>query len=905
MGTITSSIGLVSGINTGQIIDELMSLESQPVKLIQTRIDSANVQMQAYNDLESQLSSLHSLGLSLERPSNFHNSTAVSTDPGVLTATTKVGATQGSYQFQVARLVSSQQSVSNGYTSADAPLQAGTISFDLGGGSLSAQTNLADLNGGAGVGRGQFRIIDANGKADVINTQSAITLDDVVTQINTSLNISVKASIQNNKLVITDSSGGAGTLNVQDLNGGSSAKDLGIAGAAVAGTLNGTRINYLATGTALTALNDGRGVRQRTSGSADFNVALADGSTIAVDLKKSRTVGDVIAAINTASPSKLKAAISASGTGITLTDQTTGGGTLSVTDVNGSHAGKDLGLQTGASGNTINGSQILAGLDSVLVSSLKGGSGISLGSVTINDRNGGSSTVNFAGATSVQDLLDKINKATGVSVNASLNSSSNGIQIQDTSGGSGNLVIADDSGGTTAASLGIAGTFDTTKTVVDGGNLHVQYISEGTQLTDYNGGKGITPGSFTISSALGASVTIDTTSGTFNSLGDVINAINANHMGVSASVNTNGNGLLLTDTSGGPGKMIVQDVSGTVAKDLGIAGTATGTTLDGSLEKTIAVLATDTLSTLVTKINAITPGVAASVINDGSSQSPYRLSLTSLNPGKAGRVTISGGTTGLQLRNLVDGQDAAVFIGGTGTSQPLMVTSHSNLLTGIIPGVTVTLQSASDKPVTLNINRDPTNVSTQLQSFTDTFNTLVDKLATYTQFDTTTNQGSVLLGDATAQQIQTKMYEVFRSSVKGAGGLQTLGDVGITITDGGKLTFDGSKFESAYAHNADSVSKLFSDSTAGLGKVIDNSINSLVDPISGSIARENTTLQNQKQQFQDQITQLDSLLVDKRNRLEQQFANMETVLSDLQSQQSALGAITSVSLPVAKSTTTK
>ena len=91
MGTITSSIGLVSGINTGQIIDELMSLESQPVQLIQTRIDSANNQMQAYNDLETQLSSLHSLGLSLELPTNFKNSTATSTDPSVLTATTTVG----------------------------------------------------------------------------------------------------------------------------------------------------------------------------------------------------------------------------------------------------------------------------------------------------------------------------------------------------------------------------------------------------------------------------------------------------------------------------------------------------------------------------------------------------------------------------------------------------------------------------------------------------------------------------------------------------------------------------------------------------------------------------------------------------------------------------------------------
>jgi flagellar hook-associated protein 2 len=242
-----------------------------------------------------------------------------------------------------------------------------------------------------------------------------------------------------------------------------------------------------------------------------------------------------------------------------------------------------------------------------------------------------------------------------------------------------------------------------------------------------------------------------------------------------------------------------------------------------------------------------------------------------------------------------------VFVGGTGTSQPLLITSHTNQLTGIIPGVTVTLQSASANPVTLNIARDPSNVATQLQSFTDTFNTLVDKLSTYTAFDTTTDQGSVLLGDATAQQIQEQMYTVFGSSVQGAGSLHTLGDVGITITDGGKLEFDPTKFQTAYATSSDDVSKLFTDSTAGLGKIIDDSMNSLVDPINGSIAQENTTLQNQTQQFQDQITQLDSLLSDKRNRLEEQFANMETVLAGLQSQQSALGSISTTAVKTSTS----
>ena len=901
MGTITSSVGLISGINTGQIIDELMSIEQQPVTLLQTRMSSANTQMQAYTDLESQLTSLQTIGMSLELPSTFDASTATSSDPNVLSATTGPGAAQGSYQLQVAQLVSSQQTVSNGVTSPTSALAAGTMSFELGGGNLNAQTALSDLNGGAGVSRGIFRITDRSGKTDVINTASDITLDDVVNQINTSLNVSVKASIQNNRLVLTDASGGSGTLSVTDLNGGSSASDLGIAGSVAGGTLSGSVVNYVSANTALSAINDGRGVRMRTSGNADFNVTLSDGTTLGIDLGGAQTIGDVIAAINKASPSKLKASIAPGASGITLTDLSGGGGSFSVTDVNGSHASQDLGIQQTGSGGTITGKMIIGGIDSVLIGSLKGGSGLSLGTISITNRNGQSANINLSGATSVQDILDSINNA-GISVQASINSAGNGIQLQDTSGGSGNLIIGDTGGGTTASSLGLAGTFDTTHNIVNGGDLHLQYVSTNTLLSDYNGGKGVTPGAFTVTNAKGFSATIDLTQGTFNTIGDVIKAINKAGISVTASIDANGNGILLSDSSGGAGKLTVKDGNGTAAKDLHLVGTATGTTIDGTLEQTISVTSSDTLSTLVSKINSANLGVAASIINDGSSQSPYRLSLTATNSGKAGQVLIDAGSTGLSLRNLVAAQDAAVFVGGSGTSQPLLVTSHTNQLTGIIPGVTISLQSASANPVTLSVTRDSSGVSTQLQNFTDAFNTLVDKLSTYTQFDTTTNQGGVLLGDATAQEIQTQMYSVFGAAVQDAGTMHTIGDIGITITDNGKIQFDPSKFQAAYAQAPDDVSKLFTDATNGLGKLIDQNMTALVDPVSGFITQENNTLQAQNQQFQDQITQLDSILADKRNRLEEQFANMETVLAGLQSQQSALSSIAAIA-PLKSSST--
>lgn len=892
MAQITSSVGLVSGINTGAIIDALLSLDQAPISLLQTQVSSFQAQQQAYTSLETQLTQLQMVGKSLELPATFRASTATSSNTNVLTATTSAGAPSGTYQFQVAQLVSAQQSVSNGYASTSSALQAGTITLELGGGSLSKQTSLAALNGGAGVASGQFRITDRSGKTDVVDTSGAVTLDDVVSRINTSLDIGVQASIQDNHLVLNDTTGGTGTLQVQDVAGGTAAQSLGIAGSASGSTLTGSSINYLSNNTALSVLNDSRGIRLNSGTGGDLSIT-AGGATFTVNLNGAQTVGDVLSAINKADGGAVQASLATGATGITL--QAKGGGTVAVSDVSGSHAAEDLGIASSGA-TTINGKQILSGVDTVLLSSLNGGQGLALGQLSITNRATppGTTTVDLSGATTVQDVLDTINKA-NAGVTASLNQAGNGIQLTDNTGGTGNLTIGDADASKTAEALGLAGTFDTSTPVVNGGNLHLQYVTQNTTLSSYNGGKGVGTGKFTITNAAGVTATIDTSAGTFNTIGDVMNAINSASIGVTASIDQTGNGILLTDSSGGPGHMMVQSVTGTTANDLHLTGTATGTTIDGTLQTTIQVKAGDTLATVQQAIQAANFGIAANIINDGSASAPYRLSLTATHSGSAGQVVIDTGTTGLQMRTLVQAQDAAVYVGGGSSgSQPLLVTSNTNQLTNVIPGVTVSLLSASTQPVSLTITPDGSGVEKQLQTFTDTFNSLVDAINTYTAYDTSTNTAGLLLGDPTTQEIQTQMYQVFSAVVSTAGQFRTLGDVGLTLTDGAKIQFDPTTFENAFASNPDAVRTLFSQASTGLGSVIDHSMTALVDPVSGAITEESQTLTNQTTDFQSQITQLDSILADKKAMLQQQFANMETTLATLQSQQAALGTISGV-----------
>jgi flagellar hook-associated protein 2 len=907
MATITASTGLVSGINYGDIINQLMALEQAPVNTLQTRIDGINNQKLAYADLSTRLASLQLVGTTLKKPSSFQNATTTTSDPTVLTATASAGAAVGSYQFQVAQLVTSQQSISQGFADPNnAKVGAGTLTLELGGGEVSQDNSLSDLRGGQGVSRGQFKITDRSGATAVIDTTSAVTLADVVQKINTSLDISVKASLDGDTIVLQDVSGKTtSNLIVQDVGDGQVASDLGIAGSSATDTIQGTDINYLGQSTSLAQVNDGRGIRTAGGGN-DFEITLGDGSKVDVNVAAANTIGDVIDAINTAGGSKLKADIVPGANGIQLTDLSGGGGTFQVTALNGSQAANDLGIETTGSGGVIAGSPILAGLGTVLISSLNGGQGFTLGTISVRSRAAASGTdIDLSGAKSVAGVINTINAA-NAGVKASLNSAGDGIQIADTSGGTGNLIIGDTSG-TTAADFGLAGTYDVNTPVANGSNLHRQWVSENTLLSDYNGGQGVTPGKFTITNSAGATATLDLSSGNAINLGDIIDDINIRDMGVTASINATGDGLLLTDTAGGAGKLNVTDVSGTMAKDLNIAGTATATTINGSMTKSVDVTANDTLATLQTKINALNFGVTASIINDGSASAPYRLALNATNSGSDGRIVIDAGTTSLNTQTLVSAQNAAVFVGGVGASQPLLITASKNLLSGVIKGVNITLTGVSSAPVTLNVSSDISNVVTQIQTFTQTFNDMIDKINSESQFDTTTNTAGLLLGDSTVQQMEQEVYAMLQTVNPDSGRYKELSDIGITLGDGAKIVFDQDKFTAAYAADPNSVESLFTSSststvngtstttTTGLGFAIENTMTDLNDPVNGLFTRENNTLDQRSQQFQDQITELNALIDQKRTRLQNQFANLESVLAGLQSQQQTIGQIKSVS----------
>lgn len=265
----------------------------------------------------------------------------------------------------------------------------------------------------------------------------------------------------------------------------------------------------------------------------------------------------------------------------------------------------------------------------------------------------------------------------------------------------------------------------------------------------------------------------------------------------------------------------------TLSFDFGtIAGTATagkygtGTTFTsaGGGIKTVTIdSANNSLQGIRDAINAAGIGVTASIINDGSS-APYRLVLTSSNTGAANSMKISASgdaavsallandptsTTGQNLTESLPGLNANITVNGISVSKP------SNIVSDIIPGVTVNLSKQSATPITLTVAPDTATVTKNVNSFVTAYNALSTTLAKMTAYDPSTQTAAILQGNLAILNIKSDLNGLLNKPAQGAGSLNSLAQIGINSQPDGTLSVNGGLLATALKSNFKNVAGLF------------------------------------------------------------------------------------------------
>lgn len=910
MGRIQSTVGLVSGIDYGKIVDQLVALSRRPVEQLTSRNETLKKQQVAVTELSAYLLAVRYASDNLAKAEIYQKSKVSTSNEAALAATASGNPAAGYYQFTPVRTAQQQQFLSAGLRSNTSPLGSGTLTLRFGD-HVERAAALDALNGGRGIQRGKIRITDRSGASSEIDLTAAQTIDDVLDAINNASGIQVTASTRGGAIRLTDRTGQAvSNLKVQEVGRGTTASSLGLAGIDVAASVaDGADVLRLSSDTPLSQLNDGRGVRISTV-LPDIAFTLRDGTTGSIDFSplgaegekppQETTVGDLLQVINAAAPGKLKAEIAADGKRLVVTDLTAGEGTFSLQSLYGLPTLADLGLDTGGAGGVVSGRAVVGGLRTVLLSGLNGGKGLgTLGQLQLTNRNGVSTVVDLAAAETLEDVVAAIQGA-GAGISARVNDARNGILLTDITGGSASpLIVADADASGTAAKLKIAA--NTTSGSVNSGDLRLQVISENTRLSDLNGGAGVALGKFAITSSGGHRAEIDLAKNKAQTVGDVIKLINQFSGTTLAKINDTGDGILLVDLEHGSGAFTVSEVNSTTAADLGLAraavtgdyGGTPSNLIDGTTTYTIQLTAADTLESLKNKIASSGARVTASVLDDGSSR-PYHLALTSQRSGRLGQFVVdTSQISALTFSETARGRDALLAAASGGSNAGLLLASSTNQFKNALPGLVLEVRQPSYSPVTVAVESSDADVVASAQAMVDNYNRFRQKYNEYTKYDAVTNEAGLLFGDAAALRMDNDFAALFTGRLTGLGSVQTLADVGIRMKSDGTLALDSAVLKARFASDPKAVQDFFATADKGFAA----KISALIEQVSGKdvsmLAQRFKALDATISRNQTTIDAMTARLARQRERLEADFLRVETAVAKMQNNLAMLNAILS------------
>ena len=419
---------------------------------------------------------------------------------------------------------------------------------------------------------------------------------------------------------------------------------------------------------------------------------------------------------------------------------------------------------------------------------------------------------------------------------------------------------------------------------------------------------------------------------TFNFDGTYVTAADSNGNSVDFSMTSVEGGTLGLTKASASNKIN----SGSTLSNLGFKPEADGTYKLNINGTEISLDKNSTISSMMSAVNKSAAGVTMTYSSLTNS-----FTLESKEFGGAGKVEVGDTSLGRSL-GLVDdngtvgaseGQNAIFEING----QEVYLNDNTYTLDGNT--FTFNDNMTIGETYTVNIKKDSTTVKDALKKFVESYNKLIDDVYGYigkspakdddgntyepltdaekeemsedeiTKWEEKAKQG-VLYNDSTVSTIMSQMRSALYTNVTlddgSKFGIYNLGiKTSSEWSEHGKLQIDEDAFDKAFENNEDAIIKLFTNSDTGMMKKLNSVIDGAVKSSGavntrGTLVRKagkadssvttDSTIYKEMVKMQDRLKELQNRYNDKEEYWWKVFTNMETAMSDLNSQTSYISS---------------
>jgi flagellar hook-associated protein 2 len=310
----------------------------------------------------------------------------------------------------------------------------------------------------------------------------------------------------------------------------------------------------------------------------------------------------------------------------------------------------------------------------------------------------------------------------------------------------------------------------------------------------------------------------------------------------------------------------------------------------GSKTFDVDIAAGSTLEEVRSAINgsASNFGISVNIINTGGATPESKLVISSNVSGAGNDLTITndnadldvisttafdGGAGGLTIASSDMAKDAIIEVDG------IAVSSASNVFKDAVQDLTITAKKVSEgtEKARLTVDYDKAGVQKLMDEFIQTYNNAVSTI------DYHTKSGGALYGDSSMRGLKNQLINTLSTVVSGAGGFETLFDVGMGLNRKGTLEKSSlvRSMSEALDNNYADVGQLFA-STNGLAKTFEKFLNTQLEAQGSFKFREDSLNKSLKQLENDRAShnyRMDQL----EKGLRAKYAGLDVLIAQLQS----------------------
>jgi flagellar hook-associated protein 2 len=210
------------------------------------------------------------------------------------------------------------------------------------------------------------------------------------------------------------------------------------------------------------------------------------------------------------------------------------------------------------------------------------------------------------------------------------------------------------------------------------------------------------------------------------------------------------------------------------------------------------------------------------------------------------------------------------------------ISSASNTVSNVIPGVTLNLGSPSpDTPVALNVSPDTTQITNAINTFVSAYNTVVNDINSQFNVNADGSGGGPLEADNTLRDVQSQLLGAISYSISGNDGVVNLDSIGINMNDDGTLSVDSGTLSAALSNNFSAVQNFLQNATGGFAQNLSQVISNVNSPGTGLLSIDAQSITNTSQDLSSQIADMQASLTAQQASLTTIYAQVNATLQEL------------------------